>query len=85
MQNKPQNRLLEKYKNFVCDRYQPGVLVPWWKGYVKDSYMRHEVVVAPIGFNVVFGLIYDLYHLIRTYRIQARRFNQKQYELRHKQ
>lgn len=70
------------YKDFVRDRYQCGVIVPWWKGYVVRDYARHEVVVAPLGFNVLYYFIYCAWRFVFTLPVAFDCFRQEQQRLR---
>lgn len=49
------------YKQFVQDKYQSGELCPWWKGYVYYNLMYDRHIVAPLGFNIIFQLIYNIW------------------------
>jgi hypothetical protein len=75
-------RLIDRYRSFVRDKYNEGEIVPWWKGHVVDDFCSRRVRVAPLGFNIVYGLLYELWYTLRCFRRSSRRFIRKQYELR---
>ncbi len=70
------------YKEFVRDSYPEGQIVPWWKGYVYRDYSRRESRVAPLGFNVLFLMVLELWLQIRCARRDAIYFSQDQLKLR---
>lgn len=77
-----QKSFKQKYKSFVQDRYQRGEQIPLWKVYVTDDYASNTVIVAPLFFNVIYGLLWDFLFFLRSYRNAARRYNQKQESIR---
>ncbi len=72
------------YKAFVRDKYNNVELVPWWKGFVMFYYERNETLVAPIGFNLIYQLIYILWRQCRNGMQSQVRFVTEQEKLRSK-
>lgn len=70
------------YREFVRDRYTPGEMTPWWKGYVYHDFTRRETVVAPLILNVVFSILLELFYHVRRARCDAMGFNHEQNEIR---
>ena len=54
------------YKNFVRDKYHRAEIIPAWKGYVYTNFCEDKIIVAPLGFNLVFGFLHVLYLWTRT-------------------
>lgn len=77
--------LRDRYREFVRDSYRDCEIVPWWKGHVFDDFCTRRTRVAPLGFNILFGTTYELWHHLRNWRYSARRFARKQFELRQEQ
>ena len=73
---------MSRYKRFVQDRYQEGLIVPAWKGYVASDFIRREVIVAPIGFNLVFNFLHGVWLWTRCYKNDCYDFRAKQLRLR---
>jgi len=75
-------RFSKWYRNFVRDRYQHGEMVPWWKGYVTQSFLRRETIVAPLFLNVLFYGIYSTWCVVSRLPVEFDRFRIEQKKLR---
>lgn len=70
------------YKELVRDRYREGELVPWWKGFICKNYIKAELIVAPIPFNFLYGLLLEIYYILRMCRIDSLTFYRNQLRLK---
>ncbi len=70
------------YKEFMRDRYKQCEIVPAWKGFVADDFMRREIIVAPIGFNLLFNFLHGAWLWAKCYRRDCYNFRVKQFRLR---
>lgn len=73
---------MSKYKNFVRDTYHYMEIIPMWKGLVYKSFLGRKIIVAPIPFNIIYGMIYDLLLWVRCGRLKQQEFLQEQLNLR---
>lgn len=71
-----------KWSEIKRDRYSPGEIVPWWKGYVTDDFCTRYVIVAPLGFNIAFSMALGLWYILKRGLIQHVRFRKRQERLR---
>lgn len=64
-----------RYKEFVRDKYYDDEDIPWWKGYVRNDYYHYTTTVAPIGFNVLFAIVYWVFIVVRVkvYKFKEKR------------
>lgn len=70
------------WQEFRRDSYPIQEIVPLWKGFVCRDYMRNQVRVAPLGFNLLFQVCYTVFWLLRNGRIELIDFVTYQQELR---
>ena len=75
---------LSLYRRIMADRYCVYEVCPWWKGFVSYDVLTSEYRVAPLGFNILFGLSYRLWRVVKTAGVDAERFIRTQTELREK-
>lgn len=76
--------IMNKYKIFIRDEYSRDEIVPWWKGFVSHQFYKNSVKVAPLGFNIIFTAIYNLWIFLKTIGCDLNRFRQDQLSLRSK-
>jgi hypothetical protein len=72
----------EKYKEFVRDRYANREVCPLWKGYVDKDFLKDEVIVAPIPFNIIFSVVWYLWLSLRCGLREQLNHLHKQIQLR---
>lgn len=70
------------WKKFVYDRYDPHVLIPWWKGYVRHDYVTGQHIVAIIPFNIIFCFTYNFYLWVRIIGKDTQKFLTEQIKIR---
>jgi len=75
-------RIGRRYREIVRDKYQAGEVVPWWKGYVTESFSTRRVIVAPLGFNVLFYFAFSFWLFVSRVPVGFDRFRRDQAQMR---